>query len=84
LQTFFREMAKSGAGQPQQVASVEQIRFITSDLATVDGAWTVSGARGADGKDLPPIHGRGFEVVQKKNGKWRFIVTREMVVFKGQ
>jgi len=31
-------MAKSSAGQPQQAVSVEQIRFITSDLATVDGS----------------------------------------------
>ena len=52
IQWFFREMAKSGAGQPQQRASVEQIRFITSDLATVDGSWTVTGARGSDGKEL--------------------------------
>ncbi len=84
IQAFYREMAKSSAGQPQQAVSVEQIRFITSDLATVDGSWTVTGARAADGKELAPIKGRGFEVVQKKNGKWRFIVTREMVVFKGQ
>ena len=81
MQVFFRKMAESSKGQ--QVASIEQIRFITPDLAIVDGSWTVAGARGADGKELPPINGRGFEVVQKRNGKWRFIATREMVVFKG-
>jgi len=74
-------MAKSSKGQ--QVASVEQIRFLTPAVATVDGSWTVTGARGADGKELAPIRGRGFEVVQKRNGKWRFIATREMVIFKG-
>jgi hypothetical protein len=58
-----------------QAVSVEQVRFISPDLATVDGSWTVMGARDAGGKELPPIKGRGFEVVQKKNGKWRFIVT---------
>ena len=31
-----------------------------------------------------PINGRGFEVVQKRDGWWRFIVTREMVVFNGK
>ena len=81
MQVFFRKMAESSTSH--QVASVEQIRFITPELATVDGPWTVTGARGADGKELPPINGRGFEVVQKRNGKWRFIATREMVVFKG-
>ncbi len=78
---FFRKMAESSKGQ--QVASVEQIRFITPEVATVDGSWTVTGARGADGKELSPIRGRGFEVVQKRNGKWRFIATREMVIFIG-
>ncbi len=81
MQAFFRKMEKSSKGQ--QVASVEQIRFLTPAVATVDGSWTVTGARGADGKELAPIRGRGFEVVQKRNGKWRFIATREMVIFKG-
>ena len=80
MQAFFRKVAESSKGQ--QIASVEQIRFITPELATVDGSWTVTGTRGADGKELAPIKGRGFEVVQKRNGKWRFIATREMVIFK--
>ena len=84
IQAFFREMAKSGTGRPQQIVSIDQIRFITSDLATVDGSWTVTGARDAEGKELPPIKGRGFELVQKKDGGWQFIVTREMVLFKGK
>jgi uncharacterized protein (TIGR02246 family) len=81
MQAFFRKMAESSTGH--QTASVEQIRFITPELATVDGSWTVTGARSADGKELAPIKGRGFEVLQKKNGKWKFIATREMVIFKG-
>ena len=81
MEAFFRKMAESSKGQ--QVASVEQIRFITPEVATVDGSWTVTGARGADGKELSPIRGRGLEVAQKRNGKWRFIATREMVIFRG-
>lgn len=78
IQSLFREMAK-GAGR--QTATIEQIRFITPELATVDGSWTVTGARDASGKELPVIKGRGFELVQKKNGRWSFIATREMVIF---
>jgi uncharacterized protein (TIGR02246 family) len=81
MQAFFQKMAESSKGQ--QIASVEQIRFITPEVATVDGWWTVTGARGPDGKELAPIRGRGFEVVQKRNGRWRFVATREMVIFKG-
>ncbi len=81
MQAFFRKMTASGMGQ--QIVSVEQIRFITREVATVDGSWTVTGARAADGKELAPIKGRGFELVQKRSGKWRFVATREMVIFKG-
>ncbi len=78
IQALFREAAgKTG----QQTAAIEQIRFITPEIATVDGTWTVTGARDATGQELPPIKGRGFEVVQKKSGRWRFILTREMVIF---
>ena len=78
IQALFREAAgKTG----QQTATIEQIRFITPEIATVDGTWTVTGARDATGEELPPIKGRGFEVVQKKSGRWRFILTREMVIF---
>jgi hypothetical protein len=38
MQAFFRKMAESSTGH--QIASVEQIRFITPELATVDGSWT--------------------------------------------
>ena len=78
IQALLREAAgKTG----QQTAAIEQIRFITPEIATVDGTWTVTGARDATGQELPPIKGRGFEVVQKKSGRWRFILTREMVIF---
>ena len=82
IQSRFRQMAKSAAGQ--QTATIEQIRFITPELATVDGSWIVTGARDATGKELPVIKGRGFELVQKKNGNWKFIATREMVIFGGR
>ena len=82
IEALFREMAKSGVGQ--QTVTIEQIRFITPELATVDGSWIVAGARDGAGRELPPIKGRGFELVQKNAGRWRFIATREMVVFTGK
>jgi len=82
IQALFSQMANRSSGQ--QTVAVEQIRFITPELATVDGSWTVTGARDATGKETPPIKGRGFELVQKKNGQWKFIATREMVIFGGQ
>ena len=83
IQEFFRKLMPSNAPPFQQDATIEQIRFITPELAISDGSWTITGARDAAGKELPPIKGRGLEVVQKKNGRWWFVSTREMVIFKG-
>jgi uncharacterized protein (TIGR02246 family) len=81
IQALFRRMATSDS-MGKQATSVEQIRFITPEVATVDGSWTVTDARSPDGKELPPIRGRGFELALKKNGRWRFVATREMVIFR--
>ena len=40
IQALFLEMARSGAGR--QTVTIEQIRFITPELATVDGSWIVA------------------------------------------
>ena len=60
IQNRFRQMPKGSAGE--QAGTIEQIRFIEQDLATVDGTWTVTGARDATGNELPVIKGRGFEL----------------------
>jgi len=80
MEDFFARMSKEGGGT--QTATIEQVRFIAPDLALVDGSWTITGARDANGRPLPPIEGRGLEIVQKKQSRWRFVATREMVVWK--
>ncbi|OLC44808.1 MAG: hypothetical protein AUH43_17805 [Acidobacteria bacterium 13_1_40CM_65_14] len=82
IQAFFRKLAASSSSS-QQTASIDRVRFLTPELAIVDGSWTVTGARDSTGKELAPIQGRGVEIVQKKRGRWLFVATREMVVFKG-
>ena len=47
IQALFRQMASGSGGE--QAVTVEQVRFVTPELATVDGAWTVTGARDANG-----------------------------------
>jgi uncharacterized protein (TIGR02246 family) len=82
IQALFRKMLANGNGGHQSV-TVDHVRFITPRLATVDGSWTVTGARDSNGNELAPVNGKGFELVQKKDGRWRFIATREMVIFGG-
>jgi len=78
MREFFAQLLKAGAGT--EVGVIEQIRFLRSDMAVVDGSWTITGAKDANGKALPLLRGRGCEAVQKKRGRWRFVATREMVV----
>src|SRR5262249_16029492 len=68
----------------QQTSSIEQIRYLTPELAVMDGLWTVTGARDDAGKELPPINGRGLEIAQKRDGRWWFVSTREMIIYKGE
>jgi hypothetical protein len=76
-------MIEAGAGKVIQHATIESVRFLTPELAIVDGQWTITGARDTEGRELPPIKGRGVEVVQKKGGRWLFVATREMVIWQG-
>jgi uncharacterized protein (TIGR02246 family) len=84
LESFFSQMLKASATRPTQTARIEQVRFIASDVAIVDGSWTIIGARDASGKELPPLQGRGVEIVRKKQNRWCFVATREMVVWKAR
>ncbi len=79
IEDFFTRLLKVGSGT--ETATIEQIRFLSPSLAIVDGSWTITGARDAGGKELAPIYGRGCEIVQKKQRRWRFVATREMVVW---
>jgi uncharacterized protein (TIGR02246 family) len=83
MEEFLIPIIKAGAGKVTQQATIEHVRFLTSDLAIVDGSWTITGARDAAGKELPPLRGRGVEVAQRKNGRWLFVATREMVIWRG-
>jgi hypothetical protein len=82
MRGFFAQLLNAGAGT--EAATIEQIRFLTSDIAVVDGSWTIIGAKDANGNELPLIRGRGCEVVQKKRGRWHFVATREMAVWTPQ
>lgn len=78
MESFFAQLIKAGFGT--ETGMIEQVRFLASDLAIVDGSWTITGTRGEDGQPLPPIRGRGCEIVQKRRGRWRFVATREMAL----
>ena len=83
IEEFLGHILKANSGRATQKATIERLRFLAPDIVLVDGTWTITGALDADGNQLPPIKGRGLELVKKKNGRWRFVATREMVIWKG-
>jgi uncharacterized protein (TIGR02246 family) len=83
IHAFFSDILRLSPGGMQQQVITLDIRFLTPELAIVDGSWIISGARDEAGNDFPPLNGRGVEIAQKKDGQWRFVATREMVIFKG-
>src|SRR2546428_7490217 len=43
IREFFRKLMPPGAPLYQQNSTIEQIRFLTPELAVVDGFWTITG-----------------------------------------
>ncbi len=83
IEELLGRVLKANSGKVTQNATIERVRFLAPDIVLVDGTWTITGAVDAAGKELPAIKGRGLELVKKKNGHWRFVATREMVIWKG-
>jgi len=48
MRDFFAKLLKSGAGT--EVCVIELDRFLRSDMAIVDGSWTITGMKDANGK----------------------------------
>jgi uncharacterized protein (TIGR02246 family) len=59
--------------------TITGIRFITPDVAVVDAAYEVSGARDAQGQSLPPLRGRYVDIWVKRGGKWHIAADRPIV-----
>jgi uncharacterized protein (TIGR02246 family) len=54
------------------------IRFITPDVAIVDGDSMMAGFRDENGKELPADYSRYTAVFVKKNGKWYVTAFRSL------
>ena len=59
--------------------TITGIRLITPDVAVVDAAYEVSGARDAQGQSLPALQGRYVDIWVKRAGKWHIVADRPIV-----
>jgi uncharacterized protein (TIGR02246 family) len=57
-----------------QSASQIQVRFLTTDLASVDVRWEMTGALGPDGSPIPLRQGLLNWIVTGKEGRWLILI----------
>ena len=55
------------------------IRFLKPDIAVVEGVWELSGLRGPDGKEMPPVKGLSLAVYVNKGREWLLAVGQTML-----
>ena len=55
--------------------SVKSVRYLGSELASVDDYWTMTGARKRDGTDWPYRAGYASFLMAKRGGRWIVIVS---------
>jgi uncharacterized protein (TIGR02246 family) len=55
------------------------VRFLRPDVAVADGTYTITGATGPEGEELPAINGLWMNVNVKADDKWYIGSSRPMV-----
>ena len=55
--------------------TVKSIRYLTSELASVDNYWTMTGAKTREGADWPYREGYVNYLMAKRDGHWVIIVS---------
>lgn len=62
----------------RQTITETKIRFIKPDVAAVDARWEMTGARSADGQDIPLRKGLLNFVMTKEGGKWFITIMHNL------
>jgi uncharacterized protein (TIGR02246 family) len=79
IATMHREMLEGPAkGTRHSHPGVPRIRFITREVAVVDGESYMAGFHDEHGKELPAEYSRYTAVFVKKNGKWYVTAFRSL------
>ena len=65
-------------GASRAIATIGQLRFLSADLAPVDGQFIVRRVLAANNQELPPERGFFSIIAQKVSGRWLIVASREM------
>lgn len=78
IEAFYAEAFKMGYGGSTVDTTIDQIRFLTPDLALVDGEFIIKGASTSAHSERPAEHGYFTVIAEKVSGQWMVASNREM------
>jgi uncharacterized protein (TIGR02246 family) len=78
IETFYSGVFAGGYGASRAIATIDQVRFLSADLALVDGQFIVRRVLAANNQELPPERGFFSIIAQKVSGRWLIVASREM------
>ena len=79
VQTLLAKQHASVFKTSQLELKLDDVWFITADVALIDGTYNLAGARLPDGTDLPTRTGRITAVFIKERGDWAIAASRLMI-----
>jgi len=78
IENFYSGVFAGGYGASTAIATIDQLRFLSADLALVDGQFTVRRVLSANDQQLPPERGFFTIIAQRVSGRWLIVANREM------
>ena len=78
IKNFYSGVFAGGYGASTAIATVGQLRFLSADLALVDGQFIVRRVLAANNQELPPERGFFSIIARKVSGRWLIVASREM------
>jgi hypothetical protein len=74
----FSGVFAGGYGASTAIATIGQLRFLSADLALIDGQFIVRRVLSANNQELPPERGFFSIIAQKVSSRWLIVASREM------
>ena len=78
IENFYSGAFAGGYGASTAIATIGQLRFLSTDLALVDGQFVVRRVLSANNQELPPERGFFSIIAQRVSGRWLIVAVREM------
>jgi uncharacterized protein (TIGR02246 family) len=78
IENFYSGAFGGGYGASTTIATIDQLRFLSADLALVDGQFIVRRRLSANNQQLPPERAFFSIIAQKVSGRWLIVAVREM------